>query len=233
MADPSPTPDPKLEAGAYEVIRTRLTKHADELRRRVDLLNTDRKTLFGGIETTLAATVRLTTENNCVPRDLAAIGPQRFVFGYNVHLGLRSQMQVTDVFAIYDYHPEDHTFHPNKEGLLADTKFAEDFDYLYRYYKNASFLKFHRIGPHLYMAMQVGRETSEVKVFKWLVDDERGSIQYLGNRFDHEFCLPCRPGVRMENAPDGRLYRDGVHPHVSIEDRVFVETVGGGPHHQD
>ena len=226
MADPSPTPDPKLEAGAYEVIRTRLTKHADELRRRVDLLNTDRKTLFGGIETTLAATVRLTTENNCVPRDLAAIGPQRFVFGYNVHLGLRSQMQVTDVFAIYDYHPEDHTFHPNKEGLLADTKFAEDFDYLYRYYKNASFLKFHRIGPHLYMAMQVGREINEVKVFKWLVDDERGSIQYLGNRFDHEFVFPVGQEFEWKRARR-EMYRDGVHPHVSIEDRVFVETVGG------
>ncbi len=222
----TPAADPKLEAGAYEVIRTRLTKHADELRHRVDLLNNDRKALFGGIETTLTSTVRLTTENNCVPRDIAAIGPQRFVLGYNVHLGLRSQMQVADVFAIYDYHPDDHTFHPNKDGLLDDAKFAEDFDYLYRYYKNASFLKFHRIGPHLYMGMQVGRDISEVKVFKWLVNDDKGTIQYLGNRFDHEFVFPSPQEFEWKRARR-EMYRHGEHPHVSIEDRVFVETVGG------
>lgn len=226
MPDPSPSPDPKLEAGAYEVIRTRLTRHAEELRRRLDLLNADRKALFGGIETALAATVRLTTENNCVPRDLAAIGPRRFLFGYNVHLGLRSQMSVADVFAVYDYQPQDHTFHPNKDGLLDDPRFIEDFDYLYRYYKNASFLKFHRIGPHLYLGMQVGRDIHEVKVFKWLVDDDQGSIQYLGNRFDHEWTFPAPQDFEWKRARR-ESYRHGEHPHVSIEDRVFVETVGG------
>lgn len=227
MADsPQPSADPKLEAGAYEVIRARLDKHAGELRRRLDLLNADRKAVFGGVETALMATVRLTTENNCVPRDLAAIGPRRFVFGYNVHLGLRSQMQVADVFAVYDHQPDDHSFHPNKDGLLSDPKFAEDFDYLYRYYKNASFLKFHRIGPHLYMGMQVGRDVSEVKVFKWLVNDEAGTLQYLGNRFDHEFVYPAAQEFEWKRARR-EMYRHGEHPHVSIEDRVFVETVGG------
>ncbi|MBL9145214.1 MAG: DNA repair ATPase [Verrucomicrobiaceae bacterium] len=227
MPDTPTTPPPsQLEAGAYEVIRARLDKHASELRRRLELLNADRKELFGGIETALAATVRLTTENNCVPRDLAAIGPKRFVFGYNVHLGLRSQMQVADVFAVYDYHAEDHSFHPNKNGLLADPKFTEDFDYLYRYYKSATFLKFHRIGPHLYMGMSVGRDVAEVKAFKWLVNDETGTLQYLGNRFDHEFVFPAAQEFEWKRARR-EMYRHGEHPHVSIEDRVFVETIGG------
>ena len=54
---PDPTPSPKLEAGAYEVIRQRLNKHGSELHRRLDLLNADRKAEFGGVETALLTMV--------------------------------------------------------------------------------------------------------------------------------------------------------------------------------
>lgn len=228
MADPAPSspPSPQLEAGAYEVIRQRLNKHGSELQRRLDLLNADRKAEFGGIETALLATTRLTTENNCVPRDLAAIGPHRFIFGYNVHLGLRSTMRIEDVFAVYDFHPDDHSFHPNRDNLLGDSQFAEDFAYLYNYYKHASFLKFHRIGPHLYLGFQVGQRATEVKTFKWLVDDDKGTLKYLGNRSDHEFIFPPAQEFEWRRATRD-MYIHGTHPHISIEDRVFVETIGG------
>ena len=226
MPSPAPSPDPALEAGAYEVIRQRLEKHGAELRRRLDLLNEDRKKIFGGIEAALVATARLTTENNCIPRDMAAIGPRRFIFGYNVQLGLRSTMKVEDVFAIYDHQHEDHSFHPVRESPLADAQFQEDFAYLYRYYKHASFHKFHRNGPHLHLVMRAGRDTSEVKAFKWLVNDETGAMRYLGNRFDHEFVFPPRHEFEWKRATRDS-FRHGEHPHVSIEDRVFVETIGG------
>ncbi|GEP41922.1 DNA repair ATPase [Brevifollis gellanilyticus] len=229
MADPAPSPlqsPSQLEAGAYEVIRQRLAKHGAELQRRLDLLNNDRKAEFGGIETALLTTTRLTTDNNCVPRDMAAIGPKRFLFGYNVHLGLRTTMKIEDVFAVYDYHAEDHSFHVNKDNLLGDPQFAEDFGYLYSYYKHATFLKFHRIGPHLYMGFQVGQRATEVKTFKWLVNDEAGTIKYLGNRSDHEFVFPTPQEFAWKKATRD-MYRHGAHPHISIEDRVFVETVGG------
>ena len=124
MPDPiQPAAAPsQLEAGAYEVIRQRLNKHGAELQRRLDLLNDDRKKEFGGIETALLATSRLTTDNNCVPRDMTAIGPKRFLFGYNVHLGLRTSMRVEDVFTAVDWQADDHSFHPNKDGLLGDTQ---------------------------------------------------------------------------------------------------------------
>ncbi|MFO1440328.1 MAG: DNA repair ATPase [Verrucomicrobiaceae bacterium] len=228
MPDPAPTPQPspQLEAGPYEVIRQRLAKHGSELQRRLDLLNNDRKAEFGGIETALLATTRLTTDNNCVPRDMAAIGPKRFLFGYNVHLGLRSTMKIEDVFAVYDYREADHSFHTNKEGLLGNAQFAEDFAYLHNYYKHATFLKFHRIGPHLYMGFQVGQRATEVKTFKWLVDDEKGTLKYLGNRSDHEFVFPTPQEFAWKRATRD-MYIHGEHPHISIEDRVFVETIGG------
>jgi hypothetical protein len=228
MAETSPSPQlsPQLEAGAYEVIRQRLNKHGSELQRRLDLLNADRKAEFGGIDTALLATTRLTTDNNCVPRDMAAIGPKRFLFGYNVHLGLRTTMRIEDVFSVYDYHSDDHSFHTNKEGLIGDAQFAEDFAYLHSYYKNASFLKFHRIGPHLYMGFQAGQRATEVKTFKWLVDDEKGALKYLGNRSDHEFIFPTPQEFAWKRATRD-MYIHGEHPHISIEDRVFVETIGG------
>jgi hypothetical protein len=219
-------PSNQLEAGAYEVIRQRLSKHGAELQRRLELLNNDRKAEFGGIETALLATTRLTTDNNCVPRDLAAIGPTRFLFGYNVHLGLRSTMKIEDVFAVYDYQDDDHSFHTNKDSILGDAQFAEDFAYLYNYYKHASFLKFHRIGPHLYMGFQVGQRVTEIKTFKWLVDDDKGTLRYLGNRSDHEFVFPSPQEFEWKRATRD-TYIHGTHPHISIEDRVFVETIGG------
>jgi len=224
-SEPQP-PEAKLEAGAYEVIRQRLTKQGTELTARLEKLNADRKAIFGGIDLALLATSRLTTENNCVPRDMATIGRGRFLFGYNVHLGLRTSMKVEDVFAVYDYHSADHSFHHHKNGLLDDSAFHEDFDYLYKYYKNASFLKFHRSGLHLYMVMQVGREVNEVKTFKWLVNEEQGTLKYLGNRFDHEFVYPPQHEFEWKRVRR-EMYREGQHPHVSIEDRVFVETIGG------
>ncbi|MCX6856113.1 MAG: DNA repair ATPase [Verrucomicrobia bacterium] len=229
MADPTPPPansSPQLEAGAYEVIRQRLNKHGTELQRRLDLLNNDRKGEFGGIETALLTTTRLTTDNNCVPRDMAAIGPKRFLFGYNVHLGLRTTMKIEDVFAVVDYQDADHGFHTNKDSILGDAQFTEDFAYLYGYYKHATFLKFHRIGPHLYMGFQVGQRATEVKTFKWLVDDEKGTLKYLGNRSDHEFVFPTPQEFAWKKATRD-MYRHGEHPHISIEDRVFVETIGG------
>jgi hypothetical protein len=220
-------PDPfQLEAGAYEVIRQRLDKHTAELQRRLDLLNTDRKAEFGGIEAALLSTSRLTTENNCVPRDMVALGAGRFLFGYNVTLGLRSSFQVKDVFAAYHYDTSSHAFTADKEGLLDDKAFVEDFAYLYSYYKGASFLKFHRIGAQLYMVFKVGQRESEVKTFKWLINEDTGSLKYEGNRSDHEFKFPPAHEFVWKRATRD-MYRFGSHPHVSIEDRVFVETVGG------
>ena len=226
MPDPAAHPAPQLEAGAYEVIRQRLSQHGSDLQGRLELLNDDRKAQFGSIDTALLATSRLTTDNNCVPRDMVTIGPQRFLFGYNVHLGLRTSMRVEDVFAVVDYETQDHSFHPNRQQLLDDSQFIADFSYLFNFYKNATFLKFHRIGPHLYMGFQVGQRTDEVKTFKWLVDDENGTLKYLGNRSDHEYVFPA-PQEFIWKRATREMARAGQHPHISIEDRVFLETTGG------
>ena len=94
-----------LEGGTYEILRQRLQTHASELQARLHRLNEDRKAVFGSIDLKLLTTERISTEHNCVPRDMIAIGNQ-LLFGYNVQFGLKSERHVSDVFAIYTFSEE-------------------------------------------------------------------------------------------------------------------------------
>lgn len=213
--------DVQLESGAYEILRNRLREHGQELRQRLDRLNAARKDVFGAIATTLLATERITTENNCVPRDLVSVG-DKFLFGYNVHLGLKSETHLEDVFASYEF--RDNTFHTASLSLLADERFQREFGELYKYYKDARFAKFFVRDPHLYMVFRVGESVSDIKCFKWLLVDDQP--KYVDSRSDHEVQFP--PQHEFEWIRTTRdMHSSGVHPHISIEDRVFVETVGG------
>src|SRR5690606_16043140 len=60
--------------------------------------------------------------------------------------------------------------------------------------------------------------------FKWALQGDR--LAYLDNRSDHEVRYP--PQHEFEWIRTTRdMHHKGVHPHISIADRVFVETVGG------
>lgn len=224
MSDPaaSPAPAPALEQGTYEILRARLNTHGTELRSRLEQLNDARQEVFGAIRSGLVATERVTTRNNCMPRDMIPIGHDRFLLGYNVHIGLRTEIQLADVFAIYDY--RDHQFQELPLDALSGGQFEADFKSLYKYYKNTAFTKFSIIGPHMFMEFRVGKDVTDIKTFKWLAAEDK--ITYLGNRFDHEYLYPPQHEfvwVRTHR----ELHRSGLHPHISLEDRVFVECVGG------
>lgn len=218
---PVSPPETEMEHGTYEVIRNRLAAAGRELRSRLEQLNAARKSVFGAIETRLLATERVTTEHHCAPRDMTPLG-NRFLFGYNVHLGLKSVAEPKDVLAAYEF--RDHTFHALPLDLIADERFHREFAELYKYYRKARFAEFARLGPHLYMVFRVGDDARDVKTFKWLVEDDK--LIYMGNRSEHEVRLPSQHEFNWT-----RTHRDmhakGLHPHVNIEDRVFVETVGG------
>ncbi|NWK55957.1 DNA repair ATPase [Verrucomicrobiaceae bacterium N1E253] len=215
----------QLESGAYEVIRGRMEKHGLDLRERIEKLNTDRKQIFGAIDPALIATERISTEHNCVPRDMVSIGANRFLFGYNIQFGLKKTTHPSDVFDIYEYDPESHAFSKLDEVAIFGSEFAEDFQYLYKYYKQTTFVKFMLIGPHLYMGMRIGKAIDDIKTFKWLINGD-GSLEYLGNRFDHEYLFPPQQEFEWIRAHRD-MQRGGEHPHISIDDRIFVETVGG------
>ncbi len=214
-------PEIELESSTYEIIRNRLNGFADDLQQRLDQLNASRKEVFGSIDTVLTTTERITTEHNCVPRDMVAIGRQ-FIFGYNVQFGLKTETHLGDVFAVYEF--QDGVFHEKPLDLLTNAGFQRDFTDLYRYYKEPVFAKFFLSGVHLFMVFRVGKNPNDVKTFKWLVRGE--SLEYVDNRSDHEYHFPPQHEFQWLRTHRD-LHRAGDHPHISIEDRVFVETVGG------
>lgn len=210
-----------LENGTYEIIKNRLKKHGNDLKDRLDKLNCARKSVFGSIETALLGSERIITENNCIPRDMAPVGFS-FIFGYNVHMGLKSKIELQDVFSIYEY--RERSFQKISLDLIQDAQFQNDFNELYKYYKNTFFAKFTIIEPYLYMIFQTGKSATDIKAFKWLI--EEGRLTYIDNRSDHEIRFQNKQElswvrIRRED------HREGMHPHVSIMDKVFVETIGG------
>lgn len=134
-----------MENGSYEVIKNRLLNQGKELKYRVDKLNQVRKDVFGSIETTLLGSERIITDHNCIPRDMAPI-KDYFIFGYNVHIGLKSKVELDDVFSIYKY--SEKKFIKQSLDLIGNDEFLKDFDELYNYYKNTFFAKFTIQDPY-------------------------------------------------------------------------------------
>ena len=216
-----PSGSTQLERSTYEIIQNRLASHSNELQTRLHRLNEARREVFGSIPTELIATDRVTTENNCVAQDMVEVG-ENFIFGYNVRVGLRSTTKMSDVFAVYRL--EDNHFHEQSLELLSDPNFEHDFSQLYKYYKETSFSKFQQIGPYLFFVFQVGKSATDVKSFKFTVTDE--GLKYFDNRSDHELKFPDQHEFRWVRTHRDQ-HRQGKHPHISIEDRLFVETIGG------
>ena len=120
-----PEAAPQLESGTYEILRNRLKGHGEKLRERLGTLNEARKEVFGSIDLKLLSTERITTDHNCVPRDMVAVG-NRFLFGYNVQFGLKTERHIADVFAVYEFGRNDessqaHGLQPVGTDLLSPT----------------------------------------------------------------------------------------------------------------
>mgnify|MGYP000935701575 CR=1 FL=1 len=200
-----------LEGGTYEIIRSRLETQKNGIR----------KEIFGSIETKLIANNRIITENNCIPSDIVCLG-DTCIFGYNVHFGLRTDIKTDDVFSIYKY--EEGEFKQQDLAIINDDTFLEDFFNLYKYYRDTEFRKFFITGNYLHMVFQVSDRLSDIKTFKWLIKDD--TLIYQDNRSDNEYRFPQQHDFRWQEASRD-MHRYGKHPHVSILDKVFVETVGG------
>lgn len=216
----------QLDAGTYEVLRGRLRSAAEDLRSRLKQLNEARSDVFGNIETRLVETVRVTTEHNCVPRDLAAVG-DRFLFGYNVQFGLKTETHLTDVLAAYRL--DQNQFHELPlDSLFRDQRFERDFHELYRFYKGTYLSRFFLHGPFLHLVFRVGKSPTDIKTFKFRMPAPSSAdpLEYIDNRSEHEVRYPPQHEFEWKRTTRDQ-HRYGKHPHISIEDRLFVECVGG------
>ena len=206
----------QLEGGTYEIIRQRLDTQATELRSRLNQLNDARKEVFGAIETQLIANDRINTKNHCIARDIVAIG-DRCIFGYNVHIGLRAGIQLSDVFSVYKF--EGNNFQEEGLEFLNQQKFQADFKNLYRYYKSAYFARFMVEGTYLYMVFHVNKKGEDFKAFKWLIKDDK--LTYVDNRSDQDVRFPDQhefkwQRVHVINAFCATIYTRLVFPAIIL-----------------
>ena len=222
VAKESTTEEQQDSFASYNVIRNRLVERAEELQEKLTKLEKKRIEIYGETKNKLKNSEAIVTENSCIPRDIVSVG-DKVILGYNVHLGLKSETKLSDVFSLYQYNgnrfiKEDYT-------LLGDQTFQEDFRELYKYYKESFFAKFYEKNGFLYMVFQTGDNVDDIKSFKWLVKDDQ-TIEYLGNRFSHEISYPPQQEIEwVETTREDQVA--GLHPHISIADRLFVETING------
>ena len=217
-----------LDAGTYEVLKSRLGEQCAELGRRAETLNEQRISTFGGAELRLLGTERIRTENNCVPQDVAQVGGS-MLFGYNVFIGLRSETTVDDVFAVHGFSRDGDTFRFEPAvavpGLLTDAGFQRDFAEMYRYYQQARLLQLRRLEGLLLAVFQTGPRGDDLRVLRWRVDTG-GNVSYLDSRGERDHVFPAPHDFEWKETTREQ-HVQGKHPHISIEDAVFVETVGG------
>ncbi len=207
------------------MIRARLDQHGASLRERVEALNAARHEVFGSIPTELLSTGHVATTHNCVARDLIGLGEGLYLLGYNIQFGLKQTTDLADVFGLCKW-DGDRGFQPMPlEDALGDAAFNEDFLSLFRYYRDTLFVKFMILGPHLHIVMRTGKVEDDFKTFKWRIVGD-GKLEYLGNRSDHECRFPELVEFQWQRAHRD-MQRKGEHPHISVEDRVYVETIGG------
>src|SRR5688572_28255540 len=216
-----------LGSATYEIIRQRLQTQGAALRERMSKLDARRSEVFGSIEYKLLQADRIITSHNCIPADMVQLGDGRFLFGFNVQFGLKKEIELGDVFAIYSRDEQAGTFKEADLAVLQDKTFITDFKRLYNVYEKTAFQKFSVIEGKLYMVFSTGPGINDIAVFKWAYND--GNLKYIDGRSEAEFRrvgFPPQYEFRWLT-PDRESYRYGDYPHVSIEDRVFVECIGG------
>ena len=227
----TPAAPQDLDAGNYEVLRQRLLGLGRELHTKAEALNARRKQLFGGAELAVAGSARIRTENNCVPRDIVALQGGHLLVGYNVFVGLKTETRVADVFSLQrvERKGEELELQALPEAalpsLLDDPAFKREFQELHQYYKEARLAHLVAQDQKVLAVFRTGKTQKDVKVFRWSLD-AKGVPKYVDNRGERDYVYPPSHDFSWTQTSRDDHVR-GKHPHVSLLDLVFVETVGG------
>jgi len=217
------------EGGAYEVLHKRLLEQGRQLSQLAEALNQRRQAEFGSQPMSVIGRTRVRTENNCSARDIAQVGDY-LVFGYNVFIGLKKETRVEDVFSLYRLTEREGEYDAEAQPLtgsfLAESSFVNDFDELYRYYKNTRLLELAVRDSKLLACFQIGERITDVRVFRWSISADGKQVRYIDNRGERDIQLP-RPFDFEWQVATREMAVQGRHPHLNILDTLFVETLGG------
>ncbi|OKJ22620.1 DNA repair ATPase [Streptomyces sp. CB00316] len=215
-----------VDAGAYEVLRRRLSAQAGELVRRAEALNARRTEAFGSTELRLLATEQVRTEHASVPRDLIAVGGQ-LLFGFERGPGARGEAGVDDVLLVRDAGPENDAPEAHTT-LLDDEGFRREFASLHRYFRDARLLRLRRVNGKLLAVFRTGADSEDIRVLRWALGADGSPGAFLDAQGERDHVFP--PSHDFEWTVAGReAHVPGRHPHIAIGKGggLFVDTLGG------
>ncbi|MGO3008780.1 MAG: DNA repair ATPase, partial [Psychrobacter celer] len=253
QAQPSSQADQAVASGnAYELIKKRLTEQGSRLEQQTATLNNARLQEFGSTQMQVIARTRIRTEYNCVAQDMVQVGDY-LLFGYNVFMGLKRASSIKDVLSLYRLSKATDGGDTAEEGaqksqanqeeayqleevelagtFLDQQAFVQDFNELYRYYKQTRLMQLTVKDSKLLLAFQIGERISDIRVFRFALDFSEGTpkaaqVAYVDNRGERDIELP--PAYDFEWIETTREQMiNGKYPHMNILDTIFVETVGG------
>jgi len=217
------------EGGAYDIIRQRLLDQGAELNTKTQALNDARLEEFGSSDMEVAARVRVRTENNCIARDIVQVG-EHLLFGYNVFIGLKKETKIEDVFSLFKIKEDEGGYEmlpvSPDSTFLSDSRFVNDFDELYRYYKNTRLIQLSIMHGKLLAGFQIGEKLEDIRVFRWSISADAKKIEYIDNRGERDIQLPPPYDFEwIETTREDIVH--GRHAHINVLDTVFVETLAG------
>ncbi|MEW2066867.1 DNA repair ATPase [Streptomyces sp. NPDC007346] len=215
-----------VDAGAYEVLRRRLSAQAGELVRRAEALNVRRTEEFGSTELRLLATEQVRTEHASVPRDLIAVGGQ-LLFGFERGPGARGEAGVDDVLLVRGAEADGDAPEPGAT-LLDDEGFRREFSSLHRYFRDARLLRLRRVNGKLLAVFRTGENAEDIRVLRWALGADGSPGAFLDAQGERDHVFP--PSHDFEWTVAGRdAHVPGRHPHIAIGKGggLFVDTLGG------
>ncbi|MFJ2432812.1 DNA repair ATPase [Streptomyces anulatus] len=220
-----------VDAGAYEVLRRRLSAQAGELVRRAEALNVRRTEEFGSTGLRLLATEQVRTERPSVPRDLVAVGGQ-LLFGFERGPGARGEAGVEDVLLVREA-DADREAHGDGEPtagatLLDDEDFRREFSSLHRYFRDARLLRLRRVDGRLLAVFRTGENAEDIRVLRWALGPDGSPGAFLDAQGERDHVFP--PSHDFDWTVAGRdAHVPGRHPHIAVgkSGGLFVDTLGG------
>ncbi|HDM8238632.1 DNA repair ATPase [Vibrio campbellii] len=215
------------DASAYDVLKTRLLQQGSQLKSLSQSFNQQRQETFGGQDFKLIGKVNVQTDAKCIPIDMAQVN-QHLLFGYHVQVGMKATPSLDDVFGLYHLHENEGTFRveplPLESSFLSDSRFSHELTELFTYYRDAKLSQISRQESTLYIAFQIGMRPEDRKVFRFQINAH--SIEYIDSLGQNALTsVPQHDFDWIPTTRDDHVLGD--HPHVSIQDKLFVECVGG------
>lgn len=216
------------DGGAYDIIKKRLDGQGQDLQSKIEKLNQARKEEFGGTKNEIIGKTNIRTDNNCVPVDITQIN-NHLLLGYNVSVGMKSELKIDDVLGLYEIEKIEngHRTHkvPFEDTFLNDSNFIRAFNDLMTYYKGSRLVQIIKELNHLLICFQIGKEIHDLKIFRFSID-RNNNVTYLDDKGLENYKKPDYFDFNWkQTSRENHIL--GKHPHISINDKLFVETIGG------